>query len=458
MFAFFLQLGAAAAVGYGLSRFFWEFALYDIAPGDVVAGTVISFLVFKGLRLFLSPKLARLCVVALLAALVYYIKYQTYAPWNMPIEFAFAEIAGLAALAIGALVFPDRLVQKFVGAYGKRGEPAADARSWAFKGKGFSVYLDFDKGTARLVSRQVYQVEGQQEGKRLTTPTNRQIDETLPLLEFYFDKAEQELETAYVPDVYTTTSGGNVYSTRGPGKVGQIPTGRSYIWFKCYRRKEVTSTSRGLDRETDARNNFTIALQGIDDKECGRFGEAWRAMERVRLMPLRRAAGAQFDARAAQALETAQRAAAEALALEEQRAADAALAAERETTRLANEAGERIAGLLQDSGVAGDFQCAMPQPSGAFGWFMAVDRSGAGVIAVGADVWQGQLAGATAIVGTDASSGKARATLELELPDPAFEEQHLKKRRMRVAPWKSADLLQEWCDRINILAAKKAAA
>jgi len=206
---------------------------------------------------------------------------------------------------------------------------------------------------------------------------------------------------------------------------------------------EASCNYAGLKVATGGPEGFRVVLFKVPNREAARFQSAWRSVaERV---------GAVYTAfntgireRGQQLLEEArarrQAEAAEQEAAEKQRAAD-----------LRSQAQERTRALLQEAGMQGDFSTGM-HTQGRIDWYIAADRDGCGLVVAGSEVWQGSFAGAKARL----LSGQGRG-LDLELPDSAYEREHLKKRRMRIMQDAGEAAIQEWHDRVGILAAPTAA-
>lgn len=199
----------------------------------------------------------------------------------------------------------------------------------------------------------------------------------------------------------------------------------------------------GLKVATGGPESFRVVLFKVPNREAARFQSGWRGVaERVGAVYTTfntgiRERGQQLleEARARRQAETAEQEAAE-----KQRAAD-----------LRSQAQERTRALLQEAGMQGDFSTGTHN-EGRIDWYIAADRDGRGLVVRGSEVWQGSFAGAKARI----LSGQERG-LDLELLDSAYEREHLKKRRMRIMQDAGEAAIQEWHDRVGILAAQTTA-
>ena len=149
-----------------------------------------------------------------------------------------------------------------------------------------------------------------------------------------------------------------------------------------------------------------------------------------------------------------------ALALAEQRnAADHQVAQEKrahaqrdkEATEARSE--QQVRSLMREAGFgdneADNFLRIVCDDKGELVEAIAADRAGRGVLVRdrGADKWLGHWNGAEATV--------EEGRLQLKLVDPAYTEVHMTARRVSLRLGGGKTVLDEWCDRIGMLAAQK---
>jgi hypothetical protein len=138
---------------------------------------------------------------------------------------------------------------------------------------------------------------------------------------------------------------------------------------------------------------------------------------------------------------------------EEHNAQKAAEQAERDAQAKAarDKADARYRELCTEHGLAADFMLwNFNTVTGDLFLLLVVDRDGRGLALAEGQQWSGRLAGATA----ELLREKDGLSVAAVLPDPAFEKEHLKKRRMRFWIGSNEKLALEWCDRINLLGAQ----
>jgi len=218
------------------------------------------------------------------------------------------------------------------------------------------------------------------------------------------------------------------------------PTGLSNITFHHRGAHEVSCDYAGLKVATGGPDTFRVVLFEVPNRAVSHFQKQWQKVsERI---------GAAYATYNTGIRDRGQQLQQERRERKQAEAAQVEAAAKQRAAELRSQAQAHTDGLLRDAGMGGDFKSGA-QTDGQVDWFIAADRDGRGLVAAGSEVWQGSFTGAKARI----LSGKERG-LDLELPDSAYEREHLKKRRMRIMARANDEAIQEWSDRVAILGAQ----
>jgi hypothetical protein len=360
---------------------------------------------------------------------------------------AFASFVWLSptVTVIVLFIWVCRIITKAQGSHSESKGADGKLKNWSFKGTEFSIHIDFQAQQLTLTVPQPSVLRYTKSGEIVQHDKNSTFDVTLPLRGFSCEKTEQITKERFIRNTGTGTVDGKVITLNLPGGTfTNVPTGYSWVTFEYLARLESVDQNGRIDIHNDFNNQLRVIPQKTRDKTVALFKKHWMTAKN-RIDEINVIYHADFTERQ----KTASNEASERIKKQKDTEAEAAKQA---AERAKASARARWNALSQEAGIEGDFTGWTYDDDGAIIWLVAADRNGKGLIVCGKDIWMGMYSGANAkIIPGDAVS-RAQAQLEVELPDPTFEREHLKKRRHRIMKGCTDDLLQEWCDRINILA------
>lgn len=118
---------------------------------------------------------------------------------------------------------------------------------------------------------------------------------------------------------------------------------------------------------------------------------------------------------------------------------------------------ERVSELKKQAGLGEALSEIALYENGSLAWIIAADRSGCAVIELNGEVWMGSLKEACATASLDEIPAKANGAaptfaLGIVVKDDEFERSHLRKRRFQLMGGYSKAQITTWIDRIEILA------
>ncbi|MGK5028818.1 hypothetical protein ACQ4W7_04440 [Janthinobacterium sp. MDT1-19] len=118
---------------------------------------------------------------------------------------------------------------------------------------------------------------------------------------------------------------------------------------------------------------------------------------------------------------------------------------------------ERVSELKKQAGLGEALSEIALYENGSLAWIIAADRSGSAVIELNGEVWMGSLKEACATASLDEIPAKANGAaptfaLGIVVKDEEFERSHLHKRRFQLMVGYSKEQITTWIDRIEILA------
>lgn len=439
MIKFLIQLGIVAGFGYYAGDYLRLYAEHHYgSPGEITAVFVIPFLAYHIVARIAGPVAGRLAGLFIVAG--FYQLAMRGVDSRSLLDFSPAELLIIGAAILLAIFLPGGSAYRKLRT-GASKAAIARGEEWAWEGRRFAVHIDFKAATARLIARGSMCAWLPGEGGKLVGHPGKHFDQTIPLHQFNLEEIDRQTKTEFIPNRASGWSNGELISVTLPGGTHvKTPNGFSNITFQHRGAHEASSNYAGLTVATGGPEGFRVVLFRVPNRETARFQSAWQGVAK-RVDAAYTAFDTDVRERGQELLEEARRRRqAEAAA---QEAADKQRAADQRSR-----AQERTKQLLQEAGMQGDFSTGT-HTEGRIDWYIAADRNGRGLVATGSEVWQGSFAGAKARI----LSGQERG-LDLELQDGAYEREHLKKRRMRIMQNAGNAAIQEWHDRVGILAAQ----
>lgn len=437
-----IQLGIVAGLGYYAGDYLRLYADHNYgSPGEIMAVFVLPFLAYHIVARIAWPVAGRLAGLVIVAG--FYRLAMMGVDGRPLLDFSPAELLVLGAATLLAIFLPGGSAYRKLRT-GASKAAIARGEEWAYEGKRFAIHIDFKAATARLIVRGPICLWLPGEDGKLAGHPGKRFDQIIPLHQFNLGQIDQQTKGEFIPNRASGWSNGELISVTLPGGAFvNTPNGFSNITFHHCGAHEAACKYAGLRVATGGPERFDVVLFEVPNREAACFKSAWRGVaERVDAVYTAFNTGVQE--RGQQLLEeTRRRRQAEAA---EQEAADKQRAADQRSR-----AQERTKLLLQEAGMQGDFSTGT-HTEGRIDWYVAADRDGRGLVVAGSEVWHGSFAGAKARI----LSGQERG-LDLELQDGAYEREHLKKRRMRIMQNAGEAAIQEWHDRVGILAAQTAA-
>jgi hypothetical protein len=330
-------------------------------------------------------------------------------------------------------------------------DEAGRRADWTFQGDGVEVAVDLVRKELRIRARRAHWRETTGEWNLGPVEMKR------PLLECAV-KIVAEKKTAWrtigatapvtvngIPTtvfVPTDSVGQEVYT----GKYDLAVEHRKVSWeFKrggVSRMPDGSLFHAGGPSKQRSSEAMEIELRGLPKKFGDKLAEAWELEVGPKIAAL---AAQEWDAFVAR-----NRAELEDAFLRDESAARERAAWAKESAR------RRIDGLRAKADVGDEFLDIAHNHDGVVLWAIAADRQGRAVVIEQREEWRGSLADANAKASVELTQrgGPGQSDvfeLGIELDDPTFERDHLRKRRFSLMRGYPKQQLVEWADRIQIL-------